>query len=404
MRTAAESPFLQPADGLSPIGAVAEHSFALVLPVCTLLFLSTGPHSAPSALLWTLPVWLFIFADFVSPSDRRQPSPDLPSWPFEGLLYLLAGLQIANTAVLVDMAAQLSWRDAAQIIDSVSNLLAIRILVGTNSCCSGIAVAHELIHRRRRIPRFLGRLVLCSVWYEHFAVEHLRGHHRHVGTREDPATARLGETYRSYWRRTKFAQYRNAWRLENERLGLPVSFPFRRGVVPEPGLGSRDAKPQTSARSAHPGYQKGAFANILRLLQHEVLLGTLAQVLLLILIATYGGLPAAGIFLLQALAAIRLLEAVNYFQHWGLKKGTKPGQALAAWATDSWFTRHVFVGLARHADHHRHSAKAYQMLEYCGNGPKLPCGYFGMALLAKSFNRRFQDIARNELRRYRQQA
>lgn len=30
--------------------------------------------------------------------------------------------------------------------------------------------------------------------YEHFATEHIRGHHVRVGTSADPATARFGET------------------------------------------------------------------------------------------------------------------------------------------------------------------------------------------------------------------
>jgi hypothetical protein len=62
---------------------------------------------------------------------------------------------------------------------------------------------------------------------------------------------------------------------------------------------------------------------------------------------------------------------------------------------------HVFVGLARHSDHHRHGGKPYHRLDFCGRGPRLPFGYLGMALLAKSFNRRYQRIARTELRRYR---
>jgi alkane 1-monooxygenase len=354
------------ADRFATIGAFARHSVALVLPAATLLFLSTGPHTAAAALSWTLPVWLLIGADIISPSDRRKPPVHLPSWPFDRLLDLLAALQILNIALMVQMVAQLGWTSPGEIVRAACNLLAIRILVGTTSCCSGIAVAHELIHRRGAFARLFGRIVLCTVCYEHFAVEHLRGHHRNVGTRDDPATARLGETYSAYWRRTKFEQFRSAWSLENARLGLIGALPLS-----------------------------------WRMLRHEVLLGAIAQGVLLVLITLYGGIAAAVIFLLQALAAIRLLEAVNYFQHWGLTRRGQRGQSLDAWATDSWITRHVFIGLARHADHHRHGTKPYQLLEHCDQGPELPCGYFGMALLAKSFNRRFQKTALTELRRYR---
>lgn len=348
---------------------VAEHGMALILPLCTLSFLVTGPHTAWGALSWTLPVWLFIAADFMSPPDRRAPHHSLPTWPFDGLLYVLAGLQIGNIALLVVVASQLTWSDPGSIVASLANLLAMRILIGTNSCCSGIAVAHELIHRRRAFPRLLGRCVLLTVCYAHFAVEHLRRHHRHVGTAEDPATARFGETYAAYWRRTKWEQFRSAWELDSARLGIKPPFAFS-----------------------------------VTLLRHEVFVGVITEFMLIALILRYGGPAAAGIFLLQALAAIRLLEAVNYFQHWGLERRPELVEPFDAWVTESWFSRHVFVGLARHSDHHRHGGKAYHRLDFCGNGPRLPYGYFGMALLAKTFNERFQRIAKTELQRYRQRS
>ncbi|MBM4201847.1 MAG: hypothetical protein FJ189_11250, partial [Gammaproteobacteria bacterium] len=261
---------------LRTLGTLTEHGLALILPLCTLSFLATGPHTPVAALLWTLPVWLFIAADFMSPADRRPPSAEIPAWPFDALLYGLAALQFVNITLMVVVASRLSWHDPTATVTAVANLLAMRILLGTNSCCSGIAVAHELIHRRRAVPRFLGRCVLLTVCYEHFAVEHLRRHHRHVGTVEDPATARLGETYAAYWRRTKLEQFRSAWELESARLGLSARFALSR-----------------------------------KLLKHEVFLGVLAEIGLIMLLLARGGPAAAAIFVLQALAAVRLLEAVN---------------------------------------------------------------------------------------------
>src|SRR5262249_58228997 len=92
------------------------------------------------------------------------------------------------------------------------------LLVGVNSGSSAIVVAHELIHRRERHFQWLGRLLLCTVLYEHFFTEHVRGHRVRVGTADDPATARFGEEYRGFLFRTVPAQLVSAWRLEAKRL------------------------------------------------------------------------------------------------------------------------------------------------------------------------------------------
>jgi alkane 1-monooxygenase len=341
---------------------LAGYSAALLLPLCTLVFLISGPHHPVLALAWTTPLWLCLVADLLSPDDRSNPDPRLPHWPFDALLYTLAALQFANIALLGELVSHLSWHDQEGIITGLANLLAVRVLLGNTSCCSGIAVAHELIHRRQRLPRLLGRALLCTVGYAHFAVEHIRGHHRFVGTAADPATARLGESYREYWRRTIVAQWRSAWRLENERLD----------------------------RLSIRGLQ--------RWVRHEVLLGTVFELALLTIIAArFGGL-AVLVFLWQALAAVRLLEAVNYFQHWGLVRDSGPFLPRHAWTTDSWFTRHAFLGLSRHADHHTHAARPYFLLNHCTGGLTLPYGYFGMAFLAKTFNRYYQNVTLRALR------
>jgi alkane 1-monooxygenase len=343
--------------------ALAGYLLSLALPLSTLAFLATGPHSLGAALLWTLPVWALVLTDIWSPHARDNHAPALPNWFFDGLLLLLGGLQFAIIFLMLGMVARLGWDSAVQAIASLGDLMAIRILVGTNSCCSGIALAHELIHRRSRIPQWLGRLLLCLVCYDHFTVEHLRGHHRRVNTADDLATARFGETYDDYLRRTLIGQFRDAWRLENQRLGLPGSGDLSLGI-----------------------------------LRHRVFQGVCVEILVALAIGVYWGLLALGVFLWQALAAVRLLEAVNYFQHWGLLREDKCFRPADAWTTDSWVTLHVFLGLSRHADHHLHAHRPYQLLRYRNDGPRLPYGYFGMAFLAKSFNKRFQAIAVAELR------
>src|SRR5262249_30456422 len=146
-------------------------------------------------------------------------------------------------------------------------------------------LAHELIHRPRRVLREFGRLILATVLYEHFYTEHVRGHHVRVGTKDDPATARFGESFNRFYVRTVPAQFRSAWRLEAARLG------------------DADMK----------WYDP-------RMLGSRVVHGLLFESALLISIGAFFGKAAVVVFLLQAWWATRALEVVNYFEHWGLSR------------------------------------------------------------------------------------
>ena len=65
-------------------------------------------------------------------------------------------------------------------------------------------VAHELIHRTdKEWDKLVGRWLLAFTWDTGFAIEHVHGHHRNVGTELDPATARRGEYIVAFvWRST----------------------------------------------------------------------------------------------------------------------------------------------------------------------------------------------------------
>ena len=328
-----------------------------ILPVCTGLFLATGPHAWDAALAWTLPVWLCIAADYVSPADRSLPKPGGKDWLLDARLYVLFALQLANIALMLNAVARLPWQTLADVADGAANLVAMRILLGTSSCCSGLAVAHELLHRRAKHRRWMGRILLWTVGYDHFALEHAHGHHRRACTYADPATARYGESFAQFFPRSVWGQWANAWRNEGFRLQ------HRQGLA--------------------------------GLMRHRVLRGMVMEVGLLMLIYShYGWLPML-MFLYQAWAAVRMLEAVNYIQHWGLTRGNAGHHA---WATDSWFTLHTFIGLSRHADHHAHAGKPCHRLLYRKEEPRLPHGYWVMVTLLRFRNRRFMELASRELK------
>ncbi len=335
----------------------ARHLLAFWFPGNALLFLATGPHAWPVALSFLIPLFVAHVLDTSGRRELRQPPEGLPDWPFDAIVYTLAGVQIVNIALLARLFA---------VQDLLSfDFLVAHIVVGASSGYS-IITAHELIHRKGRLPQQLGRALLCTVLYEHFYTEHLRGHHVRVGTADDPATARFGESFHRFYRRTVPAQLASAWRLEKRRLG-------------DESMSDRDA----------------------RLLRSRVLHGLVAEWGLAAAIGALCGWVALLAFVLQGVLASRLLEVVNYFEHWGLeRKGPRVG-ATDSWDTHAWFTYWSLIGLSRHADHHTFGARPFQRLRVVEEAPQLPHGYVGTIFMVFVRNREFQRLATAELERRR---
>lgn len=332
------------------------HLLALALPLVTLTFLITGPHPWFGAIPWLLVLPALGLLERYSPSAPEEPAA-APRWPFDALLYAASALQLLNLALfgrLISLGG--FWS---------SDMLAAAVLVGVSSAHSAIIVAHELIHRPGRLGRAVGRLLLATAAYEHFYTEHLRGHHRRVGTGDDPATARFGETFRAFFRRSVPGQLRSAWQIELRRLGLSGA-PVR-----------------------------------LRLLRSAVLHGVAIEIALWLLMLAFFGPGAAVAFVLQALVAMQLIESVNYFEHWGLVRKGRKIASVDSWDSESGLSFYVLFGLSRHADHHASAARPYFQLQRHESSPKLPKGYFGMILMTQLQNRRLIQMLSEELHRKR---
>ena len=214
----------------------------------------------------------------------------------------------------------------------------------------GITLAHELGHRSRRWEQNLGKALLLSVSYMHFFIEHNQGHHARVATREDPASARLGESFYAFYPRSLFGGYRHAWFLEKKRLR-------RRG------------KP----------FWSSANQMIWFFLLPLALAGALTFL--------WGGM-ALVFFLAQSVLAFSLLEMINFIEHYGLERRQLPsGATEKVDATHSWnagevVTNLILFQLQRHSDHHVQAHRRYQTLRHFPESPQLPTGYAGMVLLA----------------------
>ncbi|MEL6288704.1 MAG: alkane 1-monooxygenase [Pseudomonadota bacterium] len=216
----------------------------------------------------------------------------------------------------------------------------------------GITYAHELMHQRNRFERWLAEVLMCSTLYGHFCIEHVFGHHLHVATPRDPASARPGESLYRFLPRTVIGTLRSAWAIQSEQL--------RRRELP---LWSRQ----------NAFWRYGAW--------------TAAWITLAYLVA---GLTGLGVFLVQAVVAVLLLETVNYLEHYGLQRRLlengryEPTREHHSWNANHRFTNYMLINLQRHSDHHRHPNRRFPLLQAHDpdTAPQLPYGYSWMVVLA----------------------
>lgn len=242
-----------------------------------------------------------------------------------------------------------AWRmclPQSTLIESIGIVLSVGVVTGG----LGITIAHELVHKPTRIEQFCGKMLLLMTWYMHFAIEHLAGHHVRVGTKEDPATARYGESLYAFLPRTIIGGFISAWHIsahKQERKKLPV-WSWQNPMI-----------------------------------QYQVLpilfAGTLGIVL---------GWQAAVYFVGESIVAIVLLEIVNYLEHYGLERKIlengrlEPVSEIHSWETRALLSNYVLLRLQRHSDHHMHPLRRYQTLRAHDESPQLPAGYPTMMLLS----------------------
>jgi alkane 1-monooxygenase len=261
---------------------------------------------------------------------------------FDILLYSCAPLCMVLLYFFFDtvLHTELAW------MERIGMTLSVGVVLGA----LGINVAHELGHRFTKGEQFLAKLGLGLVLYQHFFVEHNRGHHVHVSTPEDPASARKNESVYAFIVRSIWGQYLNAWRLEKMRL-------------------TREGKSVWSW-------------------SNQMIRSTLFNLGYLAGITVYFGWSVLPYELGVAVMAILLLEVINYIEHYGLRRKILPnGQYERVSPRHSWNSNHemgriMLFELTRHSDHHYKAARKYQILRHIDESPQLPLGYPGSMLLS----------------------
>ncbi len=296
---------------------------------------------APVFIHLVMPVLDLAFGeDFSNPPESAVAQLDQDFF-YRALVWAYVPCQIAGTVFGAWLAATqpLTWYAFAALIFSVGAFNGI-----------GIATAHELGHKKETLDRWLAKIALAPSMYGHFYVEHNRGHHRRVATPEDPASARMGESFWAFLPRTVLGSLQSAWELERERLS-------RQG--------------------------KGVWS-----VTNDNLQAWALSILLFGALIAWLGWPVLIFLVLQGVYGASMLEVVNYVEHYGLlRQKDASGRYVRCEPEHSWNSNHivgniVLYHLQRHSDHHAHPARRYQALRHFAEAPQLPAGYATMITAA----------------------
>ncbi|MBL0391327.1 alkane 1-monooxygenase [Ramlibacter monticola] len=307
----------------------------LLLPALTVHSVTALPHAAGFIAIGVLVLIAGLEAGI--PALARSPAPNADGGALRWLLRLYVPLELL-----------LLWAGAAAAVQgSWPTVVGVGIAVGFMTGSQGITYAHELGHSRHHADRVLGWVLMTLVGYPQFMVEHYRGHHVRAATRDDPASARHGESLWAFLPRTLAGSLRSAWELEARQL-----------------------------RWRHRGW-----------LASPLFWTTLAAAAWLVALAALGAWKLLAFWLVQSAFAVWLLETVNYIEHYGLQRRTQadgrpePFGVAHAWNADHAVSNSLLANLQRHSDHHVHAWKTFAELEPLP-GPQLPTGYAGCILLA----------------------
>lgn len=240
----------------------------------------------------------------------------------------------------------------ATVADPETTMLtavALTLSFGVVAGSVGMAVAHELIHRREVWLRAQGQAILIVCLYYQYFVEHLQGHHARAATYDDPSSARFGETVYAFLPRTLIGTWRSAYDIERRRLG----------------------------RQGRAGFSLG----------NRLVLGTALSLAVVGAAYAFGGLAGLGFLLGQAVIAIAILEMTNYVEHYGLTRARDAeGRVETISDAHSWnatprMSGYFFLKLQCHSDHHVRPSRHYERLDIRESALVFPAGYVVMVPL-----------------------
>lgn len=292
--------------------------------------------------------YLFAGLDGIAGLNTENADPETPE---DDLFWYRILTMVWVPVQFVTLFALIAWTTRAghlSVIERIGLFFGMGVISGT----VGINYAHELMHQKSRLERWLADILLAMVLYSHFRSEHLLVHHRYVGTPRDPVTARYNEGFYRFYPRVLRDCLLSSFRAERARLarkGLPWTHP------------------------SNPFFRYWAL-----------------QAAMLLLALGFGGWAGLGLFLVQAGTAVWQLELVNYVEHYGLtRKHLGDGKYERVLPQHSWNAAHrvsnwLLINLQRHSDHHYRPDRRFPLLQTYSEAqaPQLPYGYPVMTTVA----------------------
>jgi alkane 1-monooxygenase len=275
--------------------------------------------------LWSYVAMLYI-AVFVLVMDRwtrvelRELSEEVARPVAQRLLLALgcAHLGLLLVGISVIAQAQLSWA-------SIAMVLGLGLFMGQVSHPN----AHELIHCPGRGLRFLGAAVYSSMLFGHHVSAHLKVHHVHVATDEDPNSPKIDEGFYRFALRAWGGSFIAGLRAENRDRG-------RRGVK------------LPIWRHPYVGYIGGSLA----ILAYAYIVAGMRGIWVLLVVCAH--------------AQLQILMA-DYVQHYGLRRKPVNGRMEPvgpqhSWNAPHWFSSAMMLNAPRHSDHHMHPKRSFPAL------------------------------------------
>lgn len=317
-----------------------------VLPPLAVVCMAHGGWAL--ALLPLTAWWLVSLLDAVTGLNGDNPDPQTP----EAQLTWHRAVTLVWVPVQFGLLVAMLWYVPRADHLGTGERIAVFFGMGVISGTVGITYAHELMHQKSRVERWLADLLLASVLYSHFRSEHLRVHHLHVGTPRDSVTARYNEGFHRFFPRILWSCPQSAWKAEVAMLGRKT-LPWH--------------------HASNPFWRYGAL-----------------QAAMLGLALALGGWVGLGLFLVQTFTAIWQLELVNYIEHYGLtRRHLGEGRYEHVLPRHSWNAEHrasnwLLINLQRHSDHHYKPDRRFPLLQTYpkDEAPRLPLGYPLMTMAA----------------------